>query len=128
MKTRNVLKAYSLVPDRFKEKYFAFYKELYNESENTLDLKTIELISLAVSVSINCKGCFEGHLKKAAQYGATKAEVGEAISVAIGIQAASIVDRTDPKYMDEDLSEMLWDENGKSKVLNPKARPLGVSH
>lgn len=48
-----------------------------------LDPKTKELIALAIAVSCRCEGCLAYHSRSAAKYGATRAEVLEAIGVAI---------------------------------------------
>jgi AhpD family alkylhydroperoxidase len=48
-----------------------------------LDVKTKELIALAVAVSGQCDGCIASHAKGAARAGATRAEVAEALGVVI---------------------------------------------
>jgi AhpD family alkylhydroperoxidase len=40
-----------------------FYKATYGKSK--IDLKTKEFIAIAASLTSGCKGCLEGHLKKA---------------------------------------------------------------
>jgi len=57
--------------------------------------KTKELIAIAASLAAKCQGCLEGHVKKALKFGATREEVSEAIAIAIGVNAAAIVDLTD---------------------------------
>lgn len=111
------MQSYEMIPDRFKEKYFGFYKELYDPERSVIDLKTKELISLAVSLSAGCKGCFRGHVMKAVRNGATREEVGEAIAIAIAINAAAIVDQTDNANFDFDLVKKLW-ENPEALVEN----------
>ena len=73
--------------------YFQFYQETYKSSH--LDRKTKELIAIAASLAAHCKGCLEGHIKKALKYGATKEELSETIAITMGVSAASIVDLTD---------------------------------
>ena len=85
--------SYTMVEDRMRRIYFKFYKETYSHSN--IDRKTKELISIAASLVFNCSGCLKGHLEKAIQYGATKEEISEAISIAMGVAAASVVDQTD---------------------------------
>ena len=85
--------SYSMVEARMRKIYFKFYKETYKSSE--IDRKTKELIAIAASLGINCAGCLEGHLKKALDCGATKEEISETISIAMGVAAAGIVDQTD---------------------------------
>ena len=86
--------SYSMVPPRFREVYFQFYKETYRPN-TALDRKTKELVAIAASLAAKCQGCLEGHIKKAQKFGATREEIGEAIAIAIGVNAAAIVDLTD---------------------------------
>ena len=85
--------SYTLVEDRMKRIYFQFYRESYRKSE--ISRKNKELIALAASLGFRCEGCLNGHLKKALDFGATKEEISEAISIAMGVAAASVVDQTD---------------------------------
>lgn len=54
-----------------------------------LDAKTRELIALAVAVTTRCGGCIDAHARKAIHAGATKAEVAEALGVAIALNAGA---------------------------------------
>ena len=85
--------SYTMVEPRFREIYFQFYKETYKPS--VLDRKTKELIAIAASLAAKCQGCLEGHIKKALKFGATRDEISESIAIAIGVNAAAIVDLTD---------------------------------
>jgi len=85
--------SYTMVDPRMRKIYFQFYQETYKTS--SLDRKTKELIAIAASLATNCKGCLEGHIKKALKYGATKEELSETIAITMGVNAASIVDLTD---------------------------------
>ena len=85
--------SYSMVDPRFREIYFQFYKETYKPS--VLDRKTKELVAIAASLAAKCQGCLEGHVKKALKFGATREEISESIAIAIGVNAAAIVDLTD---------------------------------
>jgi len=85
--------SYSMVHPRFREIYFQFYKETYKPS--VLDRKTKELIAIGASLAAKCQGCIDGHIKKALKFGATRDEISEAIAIAIGVNAAAIVDLTD---------------------------------
>lgn len=85
--------SYTMVEPRFREIYFQFYKETYRPSK--LDRKTKELVAIGASLAAKCQGCLEGHIKKALKSGATREEISEAIAVAIGVNAAAIVDLTD---------------------------------
>jgi AhpD family alkylhydroperoxidase len=48
-----------------------------------VDAKTKELIALAIAVTKQCDGCIAAHARSAAKKGATRAEVAEAMGVAI---------------------------------------------
>ena len=85
--------SYTMVDPRFREIYFQFYKETYKPS--VLDRKTKELIALAASLTAKCQGCLEGHIKKALKFGASREEISESIAIAIGVNAAAIVDLSD---------------------------------
>jgi AhpD family alkylhydroperoxidase len=85
--------SYTMVDPRFRAIYFQFYKETYKPSG--IDRKTKELIAIAASLTAKCQGCIEGHVKKALKFGATREEISEAIAIAIGVNAAAIVDLTD---------------------------------
>ncbi|HEY7411654.1 MAG TPA: carboxymuconolactone decarboxylase family protein [Vicinamibacteria bacterium] len=93
--------SYSMVDPRFREIYFQFYKETYKPS--VLDRKTKELVAIGASLAAKCQGCLEGHLKKALKFGASREEVSEAIAIAIGVNAAAIVDLTDIAAENMDL-------------------------
>ena len=85
--------SYTMVEPRFREIYFQFYKETYKPS--VLDRKTKELIAISASLAAKCQGCLEGHIKKALKFGATREEISETIAIAMGVNAAAIVDLTD---------------------------------
>jgi AhpD family alkylhydroperoxidase len=85
--------SYTMVDPRMRKIYFQFYQETYKSS--ALDRKTKELIAIAASLASHCKGCLEGHIKKALKSGATKEEISETIAITMGVAAASIVDLTD---------------------------------
>lgn len=85
--------SYTMVEARMKKIYFQFYKETYRPSQ--LDRKTKELVAIAASLGFKCSGCLKGHIEKAIEYGATPEEISEAISITMGVAAASVVDQTD---------------------------------
>jgi AhpD family alkylhydroperoxidase len=88
-----MMRSYALLTPDLKELYFKFYKATYGKTK--LDLKTKEFIAIAASLSHGCKGCLEGHLRKAKKEGATAEEISEVIAVTLGVAAAAIVDRSD---------------------------------
>lgn len=85
--------SYTMVEDRMKKIYFKFYQQTYQRSQ--IDRKTKELIAIAASLGFRCEGCLQGHLEKALKHGATREEISETISIAMGVAAASVVDQTD---------------------------------
>ena len=85
--------SYTMVDPRMRRIYFKFYEETYKKS--SIDRKTKELIAIAASLASHCKGCLEGHIKKALKYGATKEELSETIAITMGVSAAAMVDLTD---------------------------------
>jgi AhpD family alkylhydroperoxidase len=54
-----------------------------------LDAKTREFIALAVAVTTKCQGCIDAHARKAKAAGATKAEIAEALGVAVALNAGA---------------------------------------
>lgn len=102
---RSFAKSYTMLDDRVKRAYARFYKETYRPGTSPLDHKTKELIAVAVAAALGCKNCLEGHLKKAIQDGATPAELCDTVAVAVGVAAASIVDRTDIAVANLDIEE-----------------------
>ena len=56
-----------------------------------LDAKTHELIALAVAVTTRCDGCITIHTKNAVEQGATRAEIAEALGIAISLNAGVAV-------------------------------------
>lgn len=89
----SMMRSYALLTPDLKELYFKFYKATYGKTK--LDLKTKEFVAIAASLSHGCKGCLEGHLRKAKKEGATAEEISEVIAVTLGVAAAAIVDRSD---------------------------------
>jgi len=63
---------------------YAGYKELHDAAlaDGVLDVKTKELIALAIAVSKECDGCIAAHAHAAVRHGATPAEAAETIGVA----------------------------------------------
>jgi AhpD family alkylhydroperoxidase len=92
----------SMIEPRLRNIYLGFYKESYFKP-SALDFKTKELIAVGCSLVAKCEGCAEGHIKKALEAGATKEEISDAIVVAIGIAAASVMDFSDKAAINLDL-------------------------
>nr|WP_246549624.1 carboxymuconolactone decarboxylase family protein [Ancylobacter oerskovii] len=54
-----------------------------------LGAKIRELIALACAVTLRCDGCITVHSEQAVKLGATREEVGEALGVAIALNAGA---------------------------------------
>lgn len=89
----STMRSYALLTPDLKQLYMGFYKATYGKSR--LSLLTKEYVAIAASLTSGCKGCLEGHLKKAKKLGATAEDISEVIAVTLGVAAASIVDRSD---------------------------------
>ncbi|MEO0481263.1 MAG: carboxymuconolactone decarboxylase family protein [Planctomycetota bacterium] len=89
----SAMRSYAMLTPEIKQAYMAFYKATYAKS--VLDIKTKEFIAIGAALVSGCKGCLEGHMKKAKQHGATSEEISEVIAITLGVNAATIVDRSD---------------------------------
>jgi AhpD family alkylhydroperoxidase len=89
----STMRSYALLTPDLKNLYMGFYKATYGKSRLSLLVK--EYVAIAASLTQGCKGCLEGHLKKAKKLGATAEDISEVIAVTLGVAAASIVDRSD---------------------------------
>jgi AhpD family alkylhydroperoxidase len=69
----------------------AGYRTLHaaGDEAGRLDLKTRELICIAVAITTRCDGCIANHVKKAIEAGATRAEIADACGVAIAMNAGA---------------------------------------
>lgn len=114
------MKSYELIDEHMKEIYLKFYEESYKDNGG-LDLKTKELIAIAASLAAKCENCLKGHIKKAIKAGATRQEVSEAVVIAVGINAAAIVDQTDIANFDMDILKMFEENEKNTSQKNPDA-------
>ena len=89
----SAMRSYALLKPELKAIYMQFYKATYGKSH--LDDKTKEFVAIAAALALGCKGCTEGHLKKAKKDGATADEISEVIAITLGVAAATIVDLSD---------------------------------
>ena len=86
-------RSYALMTPAIKKAYMEFYKTTYGGGE--LDILTKEFVAIGASLALGCKGCLEGHMKKAKKLGATSEMISEVVGVSLGVAGASIVDRAD---------------------------------
>ncbi len=52
-------------------------------ASKAIDMKTKELMALAIGIAVHCDGCVAFHTKMAHQHGATREEVLETITMAV---------------------------------------------
>lgn len=57
--------------------------------DQVLDVKTRELIAVAVAISLRCDGCIGTHTEAARKAGATEAELAQALATAIQVNAGA---------------------------------------
>lgn len=60
-------------------------------AHKALDLKTKELIALAIAVAVRCDDCIAFHVQSAIQHGATKDELMETLGMAVYMGAGPSV-------------------------------------
>lgn len=99
--------SYALLDEELQRVYLKFYQETYKAKSEGLDRKTKELIAIAAALIAGGKNCLEGHLRKAAECGASRQELSETLAVAAGIAAATVVDRSDIAAAEIDLNGLL---------------------
>ncbi len=79
-------------------------KILHNNAilrSSTLDMKTIELISIAVSAAMRCSHCLKLHLRVATNMGISDEEIAAAIFLAGNLVNASVL-ATATRHLDEE--------------------------
>ncbi|WP_027185482.1 carboxymuconolactone decarboxylase family protein [Desulfovibrio inopinatus] len=59
------------------------------QAKGALDPKTRELIALAVASTTRCDTCIAVHVSKAVEFGATRDELMEALSMAVALNAGA---------------------------------------
>lgn len=72
-------------------KFLSAYRDMNAslESNGALDVKTRELIAVAVAVTTRCEACIASHTAQAVQAGATEAELSAALGVAVSLNAGA---------------------------------------
>ncbi len=75
-----------LAPESYR-RWLEFDKQAF--ADGALPAKTKELIALGIAHITQCPWCIDAHTKKAATAGATDAEVGEVIFVAMAMAAGA---------------------------------------
>ncbi|MBI3767710.1 MAG: carboxymuconolactone decarboxylase family protein [Deltaproteobacteria bacterium] len=75
-----------LVPEAYRA-FLEFDGKVF--AEGALPVKTKELIALAVAHITQCPWCIDAHAKRAVKVGASDAEIGEVIFVAMAMAAGA---------------------------------------
>jgi AhpD family alkylhydroperoxidase len=79
-------------------------KILHNNAilrSSNLDMKTIELISIAVSAAMRCSHCLKLHIRVAANMGITDDQIAAAVFLAGNLVNASVL-ATATRHLDEE--------------------------
>lgn len=103
--------SYSMFAPRIKRAYRRLYKDIYfTPEESVLEPKVHELISIAASMVAQCEGCLDGHIKKALKLGVTKEEISEAMSIAVAVNGAAMIDESDRAAARLGLNLFPWNQ------------------
>lgn len=100
-------------------------KALYNNAilrSSTLDARTIELISIALSAALRCNHCLELHIRSASNLGIPDDQIAAAIFLAGNLSSASVL-ATATRHLDEErkicrsceMDSMTCEIHGKMK-------------
>jgi len=105
---RSIERTYGEVPYVFEfmkdQPEILITKVLHNNAilrSSTLDMKTVELISIAVSAAMRCSHCLKLHLRVATNMGISEEEVAAAIFLAGNLVNASVL-ATATRHLDEE--------------------------
>ncbi len=92
-RARTPVTSYALLGEAIRARYFGYYKHVFRDG--ALDLRTKELIALAVSLVTGAPNCVEGHLAKCVELGVTREQIEDVVATTMGVVSASVVDRAD---------------------------------
>ena len=109
------MQCYEMIADNMKGIYLQFYDATYKDG-TAINRKNKELIAIAASLIAQCQGCLKGHIRKAISLGASRDEISEAIVVAVGVNAATVVDQTDIANFDVDFISLFEQSEHKMKT------------
>lgn len=103
--------SYSMFAPRIKRAYRRMYKEIYfTPEQSVLDPKVHELISIAAAMVAQCDGCLDGHVTKAIKLGVSKEEISEAMSIAVAVNGAAMIDESDRVANRLGLNHFPWNQ------------------
>ena len=100
---------FDIIPDYQVPGMWAYFKTV-NSPQNAIPPKYRELINLAVAAQIPCDYCIYFHTEAAKGYGATQDEVSEAIVLASGTRAFSMIiqgNQVDLEVFKEEFGKMM---------------------
>ncbi len=101
-------------------------KVLYNNAilrSSTLDMKTIELISIAVSAALRCSHCLKLHIRVASSMGISDQEIAATIFLAGNLVNSSVL-ATATRHLDEerDICRACEINSGACEIHGDKSR------
>lgn len=76
------------IKDEINRKFVDYYREVFKDDK--LSLKIKELIAVGVALTSGCNACYQHHLKKARESGASDEEIREAVAVSEVVGAGRI--------------------------------------
>ncbi|MDH3003328.1 carboxymuconolactone decarboxylase family protein [Pasteurella multocida] len=85
----HVKKSFGLLGQKYPKMLQAYGALNAAAENNVLDVKTRELIALAVAVTTRCESCIGVHAAEAIKAGATEEEVSAALATAIALNAGA---------------------------------------
>ncbi len=89
------------------KRFFSLDKQAYGDG--ALDVKTKELLGLVASMVLRCNDCIDYHLEGAVKAGYSKAEIDEAMGVALLVGGSIVIPHM--RHAAESL-EFLFEEKG----------------
>lgn len=92
------------------KRFMALDKQVY--ADGALSVKTKELLGLVASAVLRCNDCIDYHLERCVAEGCNKAELDEALSVALMVGGSIVVPHA--RHAAETLNHLLADQKGIS--------------
>lgn len=90
------------------KRFFALDKHVYGEGE--LPVKTKELLGLVASAVLRCNDCIDYHLQRCIEEGCNKAELDEAMSVAMMVGGSIVIPHA--RHAAESIAFLLDEQAG----------------
>ncbi len=87
------------------KRFFALDKQVY--AEGALPVRTKEMMGLVASMVLRCNDCIDYHLQRCVEEGSSKAELDEAIAVALMVGGSIVIPHA--RHAAESI-ELLLDE------------------